>query len=159
MKLHLGCGGVIKPGFVNIDIRAGKGVTVLDLRKTLPYKTSSVDRIETYHFLEHLPRDASSRLLVDCFRVLKPNGWIVIEVPDILGLAKILVEGNLKAIHHIYGLQRPDRGKADFHLWGYCPQTISKLLRNIGFVEVFTGPGTDYHSKKEPCLRAEAKKG
>jgi predicted SAM-dependent methyltransferase len=58
LKLHLGCGKVILPGFVNIDIRADidsrivkENIFTLD-----SIKDNSVDLIYACHLLEHIDR-------------------------------------------------------------------------------------------------------
>ena len=57
MKLHLGCGDKIIPGFVNVDIRQLSGVNMVSDISTLPdVADDSVDLIYISHVLEHLNR-------------------------------------------------------------------------------------------------------
>jgi SAM-dependent methyltransferase len=55
-KLHLGCGTIIKKGWLNTDILSLPGVDmVLDLEKTpYPFADNSFDEVEGHHLLEHL---------------------------------------------------------------------------------------------------------
>src|SRR5262245_50887840 len=74
LKLNLGCGPDIKPGYVNIDL-GEKADLRLDLRELFPISSNSCSIVQSEHFLEHLsyPEDAM-RFLSECFRVLRPGG-------------------------------------------------------------------------------------
>ena len=50
-KLNLGCGDFPKPGFINVDRRAGKGVDVVHDLSILPYpfEDAQFERIEADH--------------------------------------------------------------------------------------------------------------
>lgn len=163
MKLHLGCGGVRLDGFVNIDCRPGKAVDIVHNLGVdgLPpgVRPNSVSRIETYHFLEHIHRKLALKILRQCFEAMKPGAMIVIEVPDLEEQCRQVLAGNTYVIRNIYGLQRDDRpAGTDIHCWGYTADSLGEILEKIGFVVTRTGPGTDYHSRDEPCLRVEARK-
>jgi predicted SAM-dependent methyltransferase len=82
LKLNLGCGPDIKPGYVNIDL-GDKADLRLDLREPLPFSGNSCSMVQSEHFLEHLsyPGDAM-RFLAECFRVLRPGGIFRVGVPD-----------------------------------------------------------------------------
>src|SRR4051812_36948930 len=70
--LHLGCGGRLFEGWINIDMEsAGKRPDLLlDLSLGLPAPDESVNRIYSEDFLEHLDRRGGRRLLNDCYRAL-----------------------------------------------------------------------------------------
>lgn len=81
MKLHLGCGRKILPGYVNVDYVKAQGVDrVLDLNKhPYPFKTASVQEIIIYHTLEHL--DDPMAFLAEASRILRKGGILDIRVP------------------------------------------------------------------------------
>jgi predicted SAM-dependent methyltransferase len=82
MKLHLGCGAIIKDGWINIDERsADHRVMLSDLRGELPFTSDKVDFIYSEHFWEHLTREYGQRLAWECWRVLKPGGVLRISTP------------------------------------------------------------------------------
>ena len=89
MKLHLGCGGNILPGWLNIDgwpQKAPPGTFLKhDLGVGLPPNIldASVGCIFTEHFLEHLTREQAVVLLKDCYRKIKPGGVMRIVVPSL----------------------------------------------------------------------------
>ncbi len=81
MKLNLGCGKDIKPGYINMDYVKHKGVDIVhDLEEfPYPFKTNSVDEIWMSHVIEHLVYPLKA--LMECHRILKPDGLLYISVP------------------------------------------------------------------------------
>src|SRR5437762_2757021 len=53
LALHLGCGGQIKVGWINVDVKRGADLT-LDIRERLPFSDKSFNVIYSEHFLEHV---------------------------------------------------------------------------------------------------------
>jgi len=83
MKLNLGCGTKPLAGWENLDLKCNLGVKYCDLRKPLPYPNNSTDFIYHEHFLEHLDEVDGFHLLQECYRVLKPDGWMRCVTPDL----------------------------------------------------------------------------
>ncbi len=82
LKLHLGCGSIRLPGWVNIDSSGGD--LAMDLRWRLPFADQSVRYIFASHVLEHLYRYGElPSLLREIRRVLQPGGILRAIVPDI----------------------------------------------------------------------------
>lgn len=92
MKLNLGCGDDIREGYVNVDFRqTHPSVVIADLSKfPWPFEDESADEILMLDFLEHFPYAQTRSILLQCFRVLKPTGSVVIQVPDAYHLAMAL---------------------------------------------------------------------
>lgn len=84
MKLNLGCGNDIKPGYVNVDFRkTHPDVRVVDLSVLpWPFEDGSADEILMLDFLEHFPYAQTKQILLECHRCLKPDGELVVQVPD-----------------------------------------------------------------------------
>jgi len=80
-KLHLGCGHIIKEGWVNHDIVHLPGVDVVhDLAKfPWPWEDSVFEEIYMHNVLEHLPE--TTRTMEELWRIMKPGGAIFIRVP------------------------------------------------------------------------------
>jgi predicted SAM-dependent methyltransferase len=82
LRLHLGCGGERKTGWVNIDLLGDPVDVAWNLANPLPFDSGSVTAIFHEHLLEHLPLTAGDSFMAECFRILKPNGLLRVGVPD-----------------------------------------------------------------------------
>ena len=157
IRLNVGCGRKLKEGYVNIDCQKSersKPDVIADCR-SLPYAVCSVDLIESYHLLEHLSLEEAVAALTHWHKLLKSDGKVIMELPDLEQDMRLFLDGDAEMIHSIFGRQR---NQFDFHKYGYTKLTLEKLLREIGFrIIVFENP-TDYHAKSEPCMRVIATK-
>ena len=82
MRLNLGCGRDIRPGWVNIDCAPLPGVDHVvdfDAKPVLPFDDSSVSRSEGSHVIEHL-RDPLP-FMAELWRVTEPGGEAVFRCP------------------------------------------------------------------------------
>jgi len=157
LRLHLGCGTQHIEGYINIDFRKTKATNlVCDIVK-LPYPDNSVELIENYHVIEHLPRHDLSKALKEWHRILTPAGKLIIECPDFDADVREYMRGNEKRLGSIFGLQR---FRGDSHLFGYNFKRLEKLLKDANFEDIQRREPQDYHAENEPCLRVECiKKG
>jgi predicted SAM-dependent methyltransferase len=115
-KLHLGCGTVYLPGYVNIDYPPNQQTsehtrqTAIDLYadiNTLHYEADSVVEVRLHHVFEHFDRPTTLRLLVEWYDWLTEDGILTIETPDFDRCLKAYLFGNAiakgKAMRHIFG--------------------------------------------------------
>jgi predicted SAM-dependent methyltransferase len=150
LRLHLGCGGKILRGWINIDSLWRPRVVRLALPEGLiSFGDNSVEYIYTCHFLEHLeyPREVMA-LLKRCHDVLKPGGVMRIAVPDIEVIIDAYVSNDgeffrvqsedhhppwctTKLEHLMYALQQEGE-----HKYGYDFLTLRKVLFGAGFQRV-----------------------
>jgi len=171
LLLHLGSADNRLERWVNIDLlRPGRKLELYwDLRRGIPFATSSVDAIFAEHLLEHLTLDQGIELLRECRRVLRPIGVVRIGVPD-LGryVASYLGQDDLIDIA-LPG--RPTRAIAlsePFFMYGHRTmfdfETLEYALRHSGFSvversEFGTGridPCPDSPSRRIETLYVEA---
>jgi hypothetical protein len=144
MKLNLCCGDDVRVGYVNIDVRKTKpNVLVLDLEKELlrVFPSNSVEEVIAKDCIEHISWRRVEDLLRDIHRVLKCNGRVYIQVPDLEAIAKKAIFnpdfcfGDLcgwKAISYwVYGSQDY---LENTHKAGFTIPTLKKLLESIGFI-------------------------
>lgn len=82
LRLSIGCGRTLLPGWIGLDRRGGAGVYRCDLRRSLPFADRSVDVILIEHVLEHFPLDDLPTMLADYHRVLRPGGVIRVVSPE-----------------------------------------------------------------------------
>lgn len=80
-KLHLGCGHLIKEGWVNHDIAQLPGVDVVhDLREfPWPFEDGQFEEVHMDNVLEHLPD--TTRTMEELYRITKTGGQVFIGVP------------------------------------------------------------------------------
>jgi SAM-dependent methyltransferase len=82
LRLNLGCGRDIRPGWVNIDCAPLPGVdhvTDFDGKPVLPFADDAVAYSEGVHVIEHL-RDPLP-FMAELWRVTKPGGRVVFRCP------------------------------------------------------------------------------
>ena len=154
LKLHLGCGNMHFPNYINIDFRKTPATDYVCNAVKLPFPSNSVEVIETYHMIEHLPKDTFSKALRNWWDKLIPGGKLIIECPDFDRIVKEYLEGNEERLNNIFGLHR---FKGDTHLWGYNFYRLKKILEKCGYRVKKCIP-QDYHRLQEPCMRVEAYK-
>lgn len=153
LRLHLGCGQKRLPGFINIDRNRSHATDYVGDVTKLPCPPGSVERIETYHVIEHIPVTAVDAVLTEWLRMLRSGGVLVIECPDFDADIRELQDGNAERMYSIFGRQR---FPGDAHHWGYTANSLRDRLTRRGYVNVVSLPPTDYHAQSEPCLRIEA---
>ena len=155
VQLHLGCGKNRFDGFINIDQRQTSATDLECDIVQLPFEDNTVDRIETYHVIEHMPRHDVPRAMKEWHRVMKPGGVLIIECPNFDQAVREYLDGNEDRIDNIFGLQR---FPGDTHVFGYNFNRLKAIVEQAGFTDVTEGQPRDYHKDLEPCMRLEAKK-
>ncbi len=91
LRLHLGAGEHLLPGYVNIDYPS-EYHNVMKVRPelaaditTLTFPPHSVDEVRLHHVFEHFNRVVALGLLIRWHRWLKGGGRLMIETPDFEG--------------------------------------------------------------------------
>jgi ubiquinone/menaquinone biosynthesis C-methylase UbiE len=102
IKLNLGCGELLIPGFINCDLYNPKADVKCDV-KSLPYEDNSVDEIYASHIIEHFDFFEALKVLQEWKRVLKVGGKLVVETPDLLGTCKEFVNASEERRVRLYG--------------------------------------------------------
>ena len=160
MKLHLGCGSIRLPGYVNTDTEnwSGKCDVVCDARNLSQW--SDVEEVYSHSVLEHIPPWDTEHTLTEWFRVLKPGGIVRVEVPDLERCYedwKAGLIGETEYINNVYGGNKaPGRKFAatQHHLTGFTFAILSRILAQVGFVDVQRYEHETYHH----CLAMRARK-
>jgi hypothetical protein len=86
MKLEIGGGTLVQPGWVNLDPQHGTGEWKREAQQT-PWPTGdrSVEAMRASHVVEHIPKGQPILdVLNEAHRVLRPGGVFEIRVPNCL---------------------------------------------------------------------------
>lgn len=81
--LDIGPGSSKLEGFETLDFEKRDNVDyVADASGPLPFEDNAFDLIHASHVLEHIHWGLTKQSLVEWVRILKPDGWLEIWVPD-----------------------------------------------------------------------------
>lgn len=156
LKLHLGCGGDLRPGWINVDASLAPPAPVPgavyinhDLRGGLPLPDGSASLVYSSHFFEHLEADSGLGLMRECHRVLAPGGRFRIALPDLRRAFRAYLERDhgyfdlIEGTRLVPGLEPHQRTLVDFVNYGvyqygehkviYDEEKLVALLTEIGF--------------------------
>ncbi len=155
-KLNLGSGNDYRKGYVNIDSNIKFNPDILCDVKKLNFGRNEVDEILARDVLEHIPIAECESTLKEWHRVLKQDGKIIIQVPNIETIAKnIFLNGeqsnelhnSVIDIEYINTMIKRIFGGEDyegnFHNNGFTPETIKAILGKVGFREIKVYPVKD----------------
>ena len=135
LNLHLGCGNIKIPGFVNID----SGNDNADLKCSffeLPYKENSVDLIYMCHSLEHIGLNLIPDFLIYLRRLLKEQGQIYISVPDFEILSSIYLSRKVSLSQIVRAIHGGQEYEGNTHYISFDIEFLSRLLLQVGFINV-----------------------
>jgi SAM-dependent methyltransferase len=84
-RLHWGCGGSARRGWINSDIKRSPGIDVCaDIRDGLPLEDASIDYAVSVHALQEIPLNQQVPVLAELHRVLAPGGVLRLVLPDLI---------------------------------------------------------------------------
>jgi ubiquinone/menaquinone biosynthesis C-methylase UbiE len=153
VKLNLGCGDKILPGYINVDVaseRAGnKPDVICDVRKLDKFPDNYADEIMAVHVVEHFWRWEVVEILSEWVRVLKPGGKMIFECPNLKSACEEFLrdpdarsqpgQDGQRTMWVFYG----DPGWADplmVHRWGYTPLSLAQVMNQSGLKDLKQEP-------------------
>ncbi len=132
--LHLGCGSVNHPQFINIDILPAPHIHyVRSVDNLSNFKDCGVDLIYASHCLEHFPLRAVPEILKEWYRVLRLNGILRLSIPDFDLLLKIYVENNGDILSIVAPLMGGQNSIYNYHKTIFNTGSLTCLLKSAGF--------------------------
>jgi predicted SAM-dependent methyltransferase len=164
LRVELGCGRTIRPGWVNIDTAAEypKGFdrsrdlqTVVirhDLSRGLPLPPDSCEVVYSSHMLEHFEYGVGVALLRDVHRSLQAGGRLRLVLPDYAAVFAAYIKRNhayfdlMNLFKYPTDLERGTETLVDYvnrcvyergqHRYIWDQEKLSVVLKHIGFREV-----------------------
>ena len=137
-KLNIGCGNNKIEGYFNIDASPDLDVDMtVDVKQGLPFPDNSVEEILFFHAIEHIEEKFHNQVLEEFWRVLKPEGLILISYPEFEKVAQNYID-NHRGMREfwkntIYGLQRYP---GDYHVALMNSELFAEKLQEIGFINI-----------------------
>lgn len=143
-KLHIACGTVRLPGWVNIDRDPVSEIIDVswDVRQPLPISDCSCEFIFHEHFLEHLTVPEGLAFLRECRRLLVRGGVLRVAMPDLTECVRQYYENDWRQPWmKKYGFEwiqtRAENINIAFrewqHKWLYDHEELHRRLRESGF--------------------------
>lgn len=145
LYLHLGCGAIDHPQFVNVDGFPLPHVHyVRPIDDLSPFTDGSAALVYASHCLEHFPHAAVPRVLAEWRRVLRPGGILRLSVPDFDRILEIYEQHDRDLDTIARFLMGGQLNAFDFHQVVFNRRSLSALLEQAGLREVREWtPGSD----------------
>lgn len=166
VKLYIGCGDKRYPGYIGVDAVKRKGADIVSPADSIPLPDNSAEEVLAVHLVEHVHFWETPKLFVEWFRVLKPGGHVVVELPDLLKCCRNIVEKLSRPDKHpdslgLFGLYGDYRLQDPWmmHKAAYTFETLKPIVAAAGFVDI-EEKLTEYHRLGRGIrdFRLEAKK-
>lgn len=138
--LNLGGGGNCLSECLTADISPRADIYA-DLEKKLPFDDASFDAIFCEEAIEHIELDAATKLLKECWRILKPGGFLRITTPDLDWFMHQAVD-SVQACNEINGVFY-----SHGHRYLYTRQALQFYCKDAGFINLKISTYKDPKSK------------
>jgi len=136
--LHIGCGEINAPYFINIDARPLPHVHIVttNLKKFKMIPDNAVDFIYMSHILEHISHRDTIDTLNELRRILKPNGTLRISVPDFDKMIHIYQSTNNCMESMEQALMGGQDYPYNYHYAVFNKEHLSNKMRTAGFTNI-----------------------
>lgn len=132
--VHLGCGPINHPAFINVDAIPLPHVHYVGSIARLPmFGDDTVDLLYASHCLEHISYHKTREVLAEWYRVLKPGGVLRVSVPDLDRLIEIYEAAGRDASSVIGQLYGGHDSPYNVHMTIFNRTGLQRLMTNVGF--------------------------
>ena len=159
--IHLGCGDIASPEFINVDARSAPHVHyVRDVCDLSIFPDNYADLVYACHILEHIVPEKLVKVLWEWKRILKVGGILRISVPDF---------DKLLAVYEACDRDSESIRVLLMGYWdGYNPHCmifnykyLSKMLCDVGFGDIckWAPQKVDHHNFEDWASRCILRRG
>lgn len=136
LSLHVGCGMIDAPGFVNVDLLAAPHIHVQSSIDDLSmFPDACADLLYACHCLEHFGFRHTSSVLEEWARVLRPGGILRIAVPDFAVIARAYAAGgSLRELQSL--LLGGQDYRLNFHAAVFDEPTLKESMARAGIDDI-----------------------
>lgn len=165
LKLNVAAGNKRIDGWVGIDATERSGADIIAPMDAIPLPDACATDIMVIHAVEHVYSWQVPDCLAEWFRLLRPGGNLILEMPDMLKACKNIAEGYKGHKHpdqqQMWAIFGDDRLKDPLmiHKAGWWFDRLKPLVEAAGFVKIVERD-TQFHGsgRKRRDFRLEAKK-
>jgi predicted SAM-dependent methyltransferase len=155
--LHVGCGPVNSPEFINVDALPYAHVHIVtdDISHLSDFANETVDLVYMCHVLEHIKTPQVKRVLGEMQRILKVGGILRLSVPDFDQLLDVYHAAgeDLDVIRNqLLGGQDSDY---NIHYSVFNRRTLAALLQEAGFrrIRPWEPQNCEHHDFKDKACK------
>jgi len=132
--IHLGCGDINSPEFINIDARPLPHVHYVSNIDDLSFLGNDyADLVYACCLLEHIPYQKAKNVIWEWRRVLKKGGILRLSVPDFDKIVEIYNENSRDIGIILPPLMGGQGYKNNFHYSAFNKEYLTTLLQEVGF--------------------------
>jgi len=141
----MGSGLMIRKEWINFDNRilshGGRSTDVVGEARDIStlFEKEVFSGVVAFHVLEHFIRDEAIKLLSYIFSLLKRQGKLIVECPDVLGMYDFYIKRKKDIQGLIYGLMggNPEGlkyyGEGAYHRSGWTGPLMAEQMEKSGF--------------------------
>lgn len=135
-KLNIGSDNNLRDGWYNIDEFNIKPGTIKMNALKLEFPDNFFDEICARDVLEHITHTRTDEALKEWYRVLKPEGKIYIQTPNLKGWALALVHHKCSDEHVALHLYAHQDNPGNYHYAGFTDNILRTKCETIGFKNI-----------------------
>lgn len=130
MKLNLGPGPYYEKGWVNVEVcKEFKADVYLEDPMVLPFDNESASLVYAGHVLEHIEWERVPTYLDEIYRVLSPQGTLLIVGPDMWRGLELWKKGKLETgLSELLEWESLPGWEAPRHFWNCSEKRVTLLM-------------------------------
>ena len=155
--VHIGCGKINSPEFINIDAQPFPHIHIVtdDITSLPDLESETVDLVYMCHIVEHFKKPEIEKVFKEMKRVLKKGGIFRISVPDFDKLIEVyhVADRNIEQITK--QLMGGQDHQYNIHYSVFNHEYLESLLKDAGFSKViqWDPENCQYHDFKDRAAR------